>query len=206
MMTNDASNHRNHLNHVNGNPENISFPDSTNYTTNIHNNNNSNNYINSNNSINNNKDVTNNNNTNTSKEMAKRRFSISSTSTENILLEADLLLTSAKNSNSFYNDEPGLKNFNKIFKKYSNNSFKNVEKTGSMSAHVPPRIRTQSCTVPALCDVRVNDVIKFSQKLGRMSEGRVVFVGNLPNKKDVYLGLELKNEGCCVLSDNVACG
>ena len=46
-------------------------------------------------------------------------------------------------------------------------------------------------------DVRPNDVVKFSRQGGKLSQGTVKFVGHLPGRSDVYLGVELYKEGQC---------
>lgn len=44
-------------------------------------------------------------------------------------------------------------------------------------------------------DVHMGDFIKFCRHGGRVSRGRVMFIGSLPGRHDVYLGVELENEG-----------
>ncbi|XP_076467373.1 uncharacterized protein LOC143298360 isoform X2 [Babylonia areolata] len=45
-------------------------------------------------------------------------------------------------------------------------------------------------------DVRAEDIVKFSRQGGKISQGMVKFVGHLPGRSDVYLGVELyKEEG-----------
>ncbi|KAL8603408.1 hypothetical protein ACOMHN_004259 [Nucella lapillus] len=45
-------------------------------------------------------------------------------------------------------------------------------------------------------DLRSDDVVKFSRQGGKLSQGTVKFVGHLPGRSDVYLGVELyKEEG-----------
>ncbi|XP_025097048.1 centrosome-associated protein 350-like isoform X4 [Pomacea canaliculata] len=45
-------------------------------------------------------------------------------------------------------------------------------------------------------DIRPDDVVKFSRQGGKLSQGIVKFVGKLPGRSDVYLGVELyKEEG-----------
>lgn len=44
-------------------------------------------------------------------------------------------------------------------------------------------------------DVRIDDVVKFSRQGGKLSQGTVKFVGHLPGRSDVYLGVELYKEG-----------
>lgn len=45
-------------------------------------------------------------------------------------------------------------------------------------------------------DIRADDVVKFSRQGGKLSQGMVKFVGHLPGRTDVYLGVELyKEEG-----------
>ncbi|GFN84669.1 Cap-gly domain-containing linker protein 3 [Plakobranchus ocellatus] len=45
-------------------------------------------------------------------------------------------------------------------------------------------------------DIRVDDVVKFSRLGGKLTQGSVKFVGHLPGRSEVYLGVELdKDEG-----------
>lgn len=45
-------------------------------------------------------------------------------------------------------------------------------------------------------DVRPSDVVKFSRQGGKLTQGIVQFVGNLPGRSEAYLGVELdKDEG-----------
>jgi len=41
----------------------------------------------------------------------------------------------------------------------------------------------------------LNDIIKFSRPGGKISKGIVKYIGPLPDKTDLYLGLELEDEG-----------
>ncbi|KAK3583904.1 hypothetical protein CHS0354_033681 [Potamilus streckersoni] len=43
-------------------------------------------------------------------------------------------------------------------------------------------------------DIHVNDVVKFSRQGGKLSQGTVKFIGHLPGRGDVYLGVELDKE------------
>lgn len=43
--------------------------------------------------------------------------------------------------------------------------------------------------------MRIDDVVKFSRQGGKLSQGTVKFVGHLPGRSDVYLGVELYKEG-----------
>ena len=44
-------------------------------------------------------------------------------------------------------------------------------------------------------DVRIGDFIKFARPGGKISKGMVKYIGPLPDKNDVYFGLELDEEG-----------
>ena len=44
-------------------------------------------------------------------------------------------------------------------------------------------------------DIHVGDVVKFSRQGGRISRGIVHYLGHLPGKNDMYLGLELEKDG-----------
>lgn len=44
-------------------------------------------------------------------------------------------------------------------------------------------------------DIRSGDFIKFSRPGGKISRGLVKYIGPLPNRHDVYFGLELDSEG-----------
>jgi len=44
-------------------------------------------------------------------------------------------------------------------------------------------------------DIRIGDVIKFSRPGGKISKGMVKYIGPLPDRNDVYFGLELESEG-----------
>ncbi|WAR07410.1 hypothetical protein MAR_017368 [Mya arenaria] len=43
-------------------------------------------------------------------------------------------------------------------------------------------------------DLQVNDVIKFSRQGGKLSQGTIKFIGHLPGRGDIYLGVELDKE------------
>ncbi|XP_021341406.1 uncharacterized protein LOC110442231 isoform X3 [Mizuhopecten yessoensis] len=43
-------------------------------------------------------------------------------------------------------------------------------------------------------DIHLEDVVKFSRQGGKLSQGTVKFVGHLPGRNDVYLGVELDKE------------
>ncbi|XP_069142243.1 dentin sialophosphoprotein-like isoform X3 [Argopecten irradians] len=43
-------------------------------------------------------------------------------------------------------------------------------------------------------DIHMEDVVKFSRQGGKLSQGTVKFVGHLPGRNDVYLGVELDKE------------
>ncbi|KAK3096624.1 hypothetical protein FSP39_001816 [Pinctada imbricata] len=43
-------------------------------------------------------------------------------------------------------------------------------------------------------DISIEDVVKFSRQGGKLSQGRVKFVGHLPGRSDAYLGVELDKE------------
>lgn len=43
-------------------------------------------------------------------------------------------------------------------------------------------------------DIRIGDVIKFSRPGGKISKGMVKYIGPLPERSDVYFGLELDTE------------
>ena len=44
-------------------------------------------------------------------------------------------------------------------------------------------------------DIRYGDVIKFSRPGGKISKGVVKYIGPLPDRNDIYFGLELDTEG-----------
>ena len=44
-------------------------------------------------------------------------------------------------------------------------------------------------------DIRYGDVVKFSRPGGKISKGVVKYIGPLPDRNDVYYGLELDSEG-----------
>lgn len=44
-------------------------------------------------------------------------------------------------------------------------------------------------------DIRIGDYIKFSRPGGKISKGMVKYIGPLPDRNDVYFGLELDSEG-----------
>jgi hypothetical protein len=44
-------------------------------------------------------------------------------------------------------------------------------------------------------DIRIDDVVKFSRPSGKITKGMVKYIGMLPERSDVYLGLELDIEG-----------
>lgn len=44
-------------------------------------------------------------------------------------------------------------------------------------------------------DMKLDDVVKFSRQGGKLSQGMVKFIGHLPGRSDVYLGVELDKEG-----------
>lgn len=44
-------------------------------------------------------------------------------------------------------------------------------------------------------DINIEDVVKFSRQGGKLSQGKVKFVGHLPGRSDIYLGVELDKEG-----------
>ena len=43
-------------------------------------------------------------------------------------------------------------------------------------------------------DVTVGDVVKFCRQGGKISRGVVKYIGHLPSKNDIYLGVELEHE------------
>ncbi|XP_046553902.1 uncharacterized protein LOC124263354 isoform X3 [Haliotis rubra] len=43
-------------------------------------------------------------------------------------------------------------------------------------------------------DMKLDDVVKFSRQGGKLSQGMVKFIGHLPGRSDVYLGVELDKE------------
>ena len=43
-------------------------------------------------------------------------------------------------------------------------------------------------------DIQVGDVVKFSRPGGKISKGVVKYAGPLPDRKEVYFGLELDSE------------
>ena len=44
-------------------------------------------------------------------------------------------------------------------------------------------------------DLQISDVIKFSRQGGKLSQGTIKFIGHLPGRGDIYLGVELDKEG-----------
>lgn len=44
-------------------------------------------------------------------------------------------------------------------------------------------------------DLQLSDVIKFSRQGGKLSQGTIKFIGHLPGRGDIYLGVELDKEG-----------
>ncbi|KAL5010648.1 hypothetical protein ScPMuIL_012953 [Solemya velum] len=45
-------------------------------------------------------------------------------------------------------------------------------------------------------DIEISDVVKFSRQGGKLSQGMVKFIGHLPGRSDIYLGVELdKDDG-----------
>lgn len=50
-------------------------------------------------------------------------------------------------------------------------------------------------------DINIEDVVKFSRQGGKLSQGKVKFVGHLPGRSDVYLGVELDKEGTAIFSN-----
>lgn len=44
-------------------------------------------------------------------------------------------------------------------------------------------------------DIRQGDFIKFSRPGGKISKGMVKYIGPLPDRSDIYFGLELDSEG-----------
>jgi len=44
-------------------------------------------------------------------------------------------------------------------------------------------------------DLQVSDVVKFSRQGGKLSQGTIKFIGHLPGRGDIYLGVELDKEG-----------
>ncbi|KAK7494334.1 hypothetical protein BaRGS_00014437, partial [Batillaria attramentaria] len=64
----------------------------------------------------------------------------------------------------------------------------------SLASSLTQGLRPFAPRAPA--DVRPEDVVKFSRQGGKLSQGTVKFVGHLPGRTDVYLGVELyKEEG-----------
>jgi len=46
-------------------------------------------------------------------------------------------------------------------------------------------------------DVTVGNVVKFLRQGGKISKGQVKYIGRLPAKHDIYLGVELEHERQC---------
>ena len=44
-------------------------------------------------------------------------------------------------------------------------------------------------------EVQLGDVVKFTRQGGRICKGVAHFVGHLPGRNDVYIGVELEHEG-----------
>lgn len=44
-------------------------------------------------------------------------------------------------------------------------------------------------------DIHLSDILKFTRPGGKISRGIVKYIGPLPDKTDLYLGLELEDEG-----------
>ena len=51
-------------------------------------------------------------------------------------------------------------------------------------------------------DLQINDVIKFSRQGGKLSQGTIKFIGHLPGRGDIYLGVELDKEGMSCDQEN----
>jgi len=54
-------------------------------------------------------------------------------------------------------------------------------------------------------DIRPGNYIKFSRPGGKISKGSVKYIGPLPERSDVYFGLELDSEGAINFSCNFHC-
>ncbi len=50
-------------------------------------------------------------------------------------------------------------------------------------------------------DIRPGNYIKFSRPGGKISKGSVKYIGPLPERSDVYFGLELDSEGSVYFSE-----
>lgn len=48
-------------------------------------------------------------------------------------------------------------------------------------------------------DLQIRDVVKFSRQGGKLSQGVIKFIGHLPGRGDIYLGVELDKEGQLLL-------
>ena len=46
-------------------------------------------------------------------------------------------------------------------------------------------------------DISIGDIVKFQRQGGKVSKGQVKYVGQLPGKSDMYLGVELERECKC---------
>ncbi len=44
-------------------------------------------------------------------------------------------------------------------------------------------------------DINIDDVVKFTRPSGKITKGIVKYIGPLPDRSDIYLGLELDVEG-----------
>ncbi len=51
-------------------------------------------------------------------------------------------------------------------------------------------------------DIRQGDFIKFSRPGGKISKGMVKYIGPLPDRSDIYFGLELDSEGIILDNEN----
>ena len=44
-------------------------------------------------------------------------------------------------------------------------------------------------------DLQLNDMVKFARTGGKMSSGKVLYIGHLPGRSETYIGLELDSDG-----------
>ncbi|XP_070189188.1 serine-rich adhesin for platelets-like isoform X2 [Littorina saxatilis] len=69
-----------------------------------------------------------------------------------------------------------------------------IQQQAALSSSLTQGLRPFAPRSPG--DVRIDDVVKFSRQGGKLSQGTVKYVGHLPGRSDVYLGVELyKEEG-----------
>lgn len=146
-----------------------------------------------------------------------KRLSICSTSTENILMEADFMLSRSRTSKqklssmpSYNDDQINLSSSsfplnNENFSLLNNplvsktTAFTPADSRNNKGTFIKENISFNSCSKKPFAprnpnEVSVGDLVKFSRNGGHISKGQVKFIGHLPGKSDTYLGVELENE------------